>query len=318
MTKFLAIKLIEPQAAPALAEPEEAKKKSKWVLFAVAGVLVAVLAFSLWLYLPKLAPQLAMKRFARAGAPRVPQSGTGKPVQGETPPRVPQNPTVPAIEAHESMQHIPAPTRGPIPWFGRTTGLLETIAAVRGKVFTVTTGIEGSVFIEGVLPMDVNIQTEGTIFRSEILESERVLTFDIKKGETEYIIVTSLKPVMRISESLQAIPPYMRGAMIGELDSIARACGLSSVRTVPVDREEVEGGSRYLIGVQGIGNFASVLKFVRAVETSGKMVEVSRFSLEGIEGKPIKEDILKTGFIVRVYDIKTQISAAASGEAPIS
>ncbi|MCK5832042.1 hypothetical protein KAH81_00060 [bacterium] len=313
MSKFLTIKLIEPQAAPILVEQEEGKKKNRWIIMAIAGVFVVVLAIFAWNYLPKIIPKLAMKHYARSE--QTPRIGHGSDKasnnQGETTPRIPQDQKLPVTEKPPEKPQPPKRLFPELmPWHRRTSPLIEIIRAVQGDVFSMTTGSEGVIFITGVLPMDVDIQTSSPIFRTNAVMIENIIDFNIVRGKTEYILGVNLAPVLSYSGSETPIPPYLRGAILREIDSLARSCGLSSVNTIAVGREEIAGGSRYLIGVKGIGSYNKINGFVKAIENSGKMIEISRFSLDGINDKPLIEDTIKAGFIIRAYDIKISQTTA--------
>ncbi|HHS50780.1 MAG TPA: hypothetical protein ENN07_06660 [candidate division Zixibacteria bacterium] len=314
MTKFLTIKLIEPQAAPVLAEVEE-KKSPRWKLIALAGLVVVVLAIVGWNLLPKIAPEFGVRRIARReSVPRVAEAPPRTTPPAETPPRMTER--APERPPSETARPVAAVTAAPVPWFGRVWPILDVLRTARGKVFSATTGAEGSLLVRGLLPVNIDIQTAGGIFRSEVVVTERVLEFDIKRGETEYTIALGILPSARLTADAKTVPPYMRGAVLREVDSLARASGMSAVKTSALGSETIPEGSRYLIGVKGNGSFSAISNFVRSVENSGKMIEISRFSIEGANGRAITEDTLRAGFIVRVYDIKAPVTASAGSKAP--
>ncbi len=322
MTKFLAIKLIEAQTVPILVEEEEGGQRKRWPILVGAGVVIIILAVVGLTYLPKLSPKYAMRRYAKTesvprmqqGTSRRPSPGTSNRNTGTT-----QKPT-----ATKPGTTIPKPTSvepSVIPWFGVISPILESVETGGGHIYSITTGSEGILLLSGILHGEVEAASIGPMLRSPSIRSETVLTSNISGGSTDFIVSARIEPASSIDPGLESVPPYLRGAVLREVDSLARIAGLSSVSSGAVGREVIPGGSRYLISIKGKGSLASVSDFIHRIENSGKMIEVSRFSLEGIAGKPIVEDVLKAGFIFRIYQLsgeQTQNIANSNDAPPLS
>ena len=303
MTKFLAIKLIEPQTVPVLAE--EKGKSRRWPLLAALAVITVVLTVAAWNYLPKLIPQLGLRRIVRTErTPRMPQTTDRKPATSTRPSA--KEPVQPRPTTPRQPSPAPTPTvatSAAIPWFGLLSPIIEGIKSNAGSIYSVTSGAEGTLLISGVSPGNVEAASIAPLPRSRAVGSEVLLSSKPVAGGIRYIVSVKLIPNTAIDPTAQSVPPYLRGAVLRELDSLARAAGLNEVSSGAVGRDVIEGGSRYLISLRGNGSLDNIANFIRRVEGFGKMIEVSRFSLEGTGGNPLGEDVVKAGFIFRVYTL---------------
>ncbi|GEM_PF-2525870 len=219
-------------------------------------------------------------------------------------------PPPPKPDTTTSVKPVPKPpptkSKGlkEVPWIGATAELFDKLSGAKGSLYSIATGPEGVVLFSGVVPGEsAKVDSGGELLPGANLTSIKVLSVYGVTGGVKYVASASMVPLKEIDYDPKPVPPYRRGQVLRQLDSLARAAGLTDVQTEAVGREEVEGGSRYLIAVRCMGELGQINKFLHSADDVHLMMEVGRFSLEGATGKSIEEDKLAGGFVFRVYDL---------------
>ncbi len=271
-------------------------KKGRKLYMAVAGAaLVILIAMGGFILLSKYVgsgPEIIENVERPVPVPR-PRSGH-KPVKinADT------TDTRPVGEAH------PARTRpkglSGIPWMGAVAEVIGAISETADGIYSLTSGPEGVVILCGRTTNEASI--DSTILALKLKNPKTLSTKQIE-GKTEYIAYAGLVPLERIDFDPVPVPPYERGQILRELDSLAHVAGLRDIRSEALGRDEIPGGSRFLISISCRGGLDGIISFIGAVNSRQRMIEIGRFSLEGISGKSLTEEELKAGFIFRIYDL---------------
>jgi len=186
-----------------------------------------------------------------------------------------------------------------IPWLGANEKLIGSLINVRGEIYSITSGPEGVILISGIAP---------GIIPNPLLPGGNIGELDVMfEGEAEvgtrFVASAPLLPLDKLFFDPIPVQPYERGTIMRTLDSLARVNGISEVSSDAIGREEVEGGSRYLIAVKGIGKLNDIVVYVNQVKNIGRMIDIGRFALESVSEKPLVKGDVRMGITYRIYDL---------------
>jgi len=294
MSKFLVTNLIREEflAAEPVAEVVKARGRGKKLYVAVAMALL-VIAMTLGGYV--ILTKFVIKEPELVARPNKPATPIEPRPADTTKPRPPTpTPRKPVVSTGLKQ----------IPWIGAVGELLSKIPKVKGELYSIATGPEGVVIFSGVVPGEnTDVNAGETLFPDANLKNIKVLSVKPVTGGVKYVATGELIPIKKIDFDPEPVPPYSRGQVLRELDSMAISSGLTEVETEAVGSEEISGGSRYLIAIRGVGELVKVSRFVSEAENSGWMLEISNFSLDGVSGGPIEENRIKMGLIFRIYNL---------------
>lgn len=298
MTKFLATNLLEEKPSGKRKKPAKGsqKKGGKKVTTAVLlALLVIVIALGGYTILSKYVeskPQIANTEI------EVPLPGNRRQSRPE-----PESEAVTEKQPlpESTVDEVPEGLKG-VPWIGIMGPVLEDLSSVRGSLFSVVSGPEGVFFAKGSMPGE-SVKIDSRIISGEQFGNFELISTEPIEGGVRYIAGIELEPLVEIDFDPQPVPPYNRVKIMDMLDSLARNSGLVNIDIEALGQEKVPGGSRFSILFKGIGPLSYVQAFVNKSESCGEMIEISRFSMEGINGKRITEDDLSVGFVFRVYDL---------------
>lgn len=204
-----------------------------------------------------------------------------------------------------------------VPWLGAIAPLLRSLISARGNIYSITTGPEGVIIFSGTVPGEsINKDSLGQLLPDANIDKIKILSMKPVKEGIAYVASAELRVAKQLDFDPVSVPPYERGIIYKQIDSLAKAAGLKNVKTEIVGTEEIKGGSRFLISLRAEGDLPTITNFVKCVEEIRKMVEISRFTIEGIYGKPLSEGSLKAGFIVRAYYLPALFQQFAQSQSP--
>jgi len=296
MTKFLVTDLLTPRVVKTPRKAKSSKglpKVGKSFLVIVLFMVLMILAAVGWFV---VRPQILAKK----GQQQQIAESEPEPVQPakQTPNKPPKKPIKkPRGKGLED-----------IPWMCFYKPLLNSIPRARGNLYSIVSGPEGVLLFSGVVPGEnVEIDPKKPLLPGMRVENPKIIEVNPVDGGVNYVVQADMIPMDEIDFDPEPIPPYMRGQMLRQIDSTAKAFELSDVSSEPIGNEDVKNGSRYLISLKAQGSLEQIKKFVEKMENSGKMLEIGQISLEGMEQQPLISDEIRLGLVFRLYNIELNI-----------
>jgi hypothetical protein len=277
------VKKAVPQAPKASPTPSTKTGKKLYLAIALA-LFVIVIGIGSFLFLSRFT-----NKMKNAVTESIVTTNPAPPVPTDTIPR-------PAPEPEGLIQ---------IQFIGTTAPIFESLKNAKGEIFSASIGPEGILLFDGIVPGEnPKVDSGAPLLSGDVIKEISILKTAAAKKGVAYLASAKISPLVNLDFDPEPVPPYLRGQVLSEIDSLAHSAGLKDIVIEVQGQTEVPGGSRFAVNVLAKGNLLKVTDFVKRIESSKQMVCISRFALEGVSRKNIKEDILRAGFIIDIYDLQ--------------